>query len=90
MVLSAIAIPFCLLAGQIRGNALAVRSVGPIASQTSTKSMDSAHVEQMIADALGDPTLQLACWTAAPTGYVDVRVCRSTRRRRRPRGPARP
>ena len=70
---SGLAIPVGLLVGQIRGNYFAAKSAGTIAVRASDEPLDSARIERLIAEALGDPTLALALWVSEPPGYVDVR-----------------
>jgi signal transduction histidine kinase len=67
---SALAIPVGLLVGQIRGNYFAAQGAGRMAA---TEPLDSATIERLISDALGDPSLALALWESEPPGYVDVR-----------------
>ncbi len=70
---SALAIPVGLLVGQIRGNYFAAKSAAKIAARATEEPLDSAHMERLISDALGDPSLALALWESEPHGYVDVR-----------------
>jgi signal transduction histidine kinase len=67
-----LAVPVAVLVGQIRSDRFAARNLGQIAIGASGERMSRAAVQTMIADALGDPTLQLALWERSRGGYRDV------------------
>ena len=69
---SAVAIPFALLAGQVRGRAFAVASLGRIVTRAGEQPVTPALVEGLICDALGDRTVALALAAPDRAGYVDV------------------
>ncbi len=73
---SALTIPFALLAGQIRGRAFAVASLGRIVARAGEQPVTPALVEGLIRDALGDPSATLALTAPDGGGYVNVHGAR--------------
>ena len=70
--IGALTIPFALLAGQVRGRSFAAASLGQILLQGQERALTVASVQTLIADALGDPTLELAIATPDRTGYANA------------------
>jgi signal transduction histidine kinase len=67
-----IAIPFAILAGQVRGDVFAAISLGQVAVRAGGKPLTPAAVQELLGDALGDPSLRLVLWSAERRGFVDV------------------
>jgi len=67
-----LAIPFVILAGQIRGDVFAAMSLGQVAIRANGKPLTPATVQKLLADALGDSSLRLALWSPEHSEYVDV------------------
>jgi len=67
-----IAIPFAILAGQLRGEVFAAISLGQVAVRAGGKPLTPAASQRLLADALGDPTLKLARWSRERHTFVDV------------------
>jgi len=72
VAVAALAIPGALLVGQIRGRIFAATSLGMVAARASAEPLDSARVESLIGEALGDPGLRLVLWAPEQGAYVDV------------------
>ena len=68
----AIAIPFAVLAGQVRGEVFAAISLGQVAVRAGGKPLTPAAAQRSLADALGDPSLSLALWSPERHTFVDV------------------
>ena len=66
-----VAVPVAILAGQVRGDVFAAVSLGRIVLGAGGRVMTPEGVQQMIGDALGDPTLTLGLWDPDGSGYVD-------------------
>lgn len=67
-----IAIPFAILAGQVRGEVFAAISLGQVAVRAGGKSLTPVAVQELLGDALGDSSLRLVLWSAERDGFVDV------------------
>jgi len=67
-----IAIPFAVLAGQIRGEVFAAIGLGQVAVRADGKPLTPAAVQELLGDALGDPSLKLALWSPGRNGFVGV------------------
>jgi len=67
-----IAIPFAILAGQVRGHVFAAIGLGRVAVRAGGKPLTPAAVQELLGDALGDPSLKLALWSAERHAFVDV------------------
>ena len=67
-----IAIPFAVLAGQIRGEVFAAIRLGQVAVRADGKPLTPPAVQELLGDALGDPSLKLALWSPERLGFVDV------------------
>ena len=67
-----IAIPFAILAGQVRGRVFAAIGLGQVAVRAGGKPLTPAAVQALLGDALGDPSLKLALWSAERHAFVDV------------------
>ena len=67
-----IAIPFAILAGQVRGHVFAAIGLGQVAVRAGGKPLTPAAVQELLGDALGDPSLKLAVWSAERHVFVDV------------------
>jgi signal transduction histidine kinase len=67
-----IAIPFAVLAGQIRGEVFAAIRLGQVAVRADGKPLTPAAVQELLGDALGDPSLRLTLWSSERLGFVDV------------------
>ncbi|MDP9308596.1 MAG: histidine kinase dimerization/phosphoacceptor domain-containing protein [Actinomycetota bacterium] len=74
--ISALAIPATMLFGQIRGRVFAATSLGRIVSKVGGGPVTPTRVQNVIGEALGDPSLTLALWDPAQSAYVDVRGTR--------------
>jgi signal transduction histidine kinase len=70
---AALAIPFAMLVGQVRGRVFVASSVGGLVARVGREPVTPARVEALLRDALGDPKLTLALWEPEREGYVDVR-----------------
>jgi signal transduction histidine kinase len=68
----AIAIPFAILAGQVRGDVFAAISLGQVAVRAGGKPLNPAAVQELLGDALGDPSLRLVLWSPERRDFVDV------------------
>ncbi len=68
----ALAVPFALLGGQIRGRAFAIASLGRILARAGERPVTPPQVQALIRDALGDGTVALALTSSDGAGYVDV------------------
>ena len=67
-----VAVPFAMLAGQFRSHAFAARSLGQFWLRASAEPMTPGAVQDVIGDALGDPTLRVAVWDPESATYVGV------------------
>ena len=67
-----IAIPFAVLAGQVRGEVFAAMSLGQLAVRAGGKPLTPVAAQRLLADALGDPSLKLALWSPERHAFVDV------------------
>jgi signal transduction histidine kinase len=67
-----IAIPFAILAGQVRGDVFAAISLGQVAVRAGGKPLTPAAVQELLGDGLGDPSLRLVLWSEERRGFVDV------------------
>jgi len=67
-----IAIPFAVLAGQVRGEVFAALRLGRVAVLAGAKPLTPAAVQELLADALGDTSLKLALWSPERHAFVDV------------------
>jgi signal transduction histidine kinase len=67
-----LAVPVAMLVGQVRGDMFAAKSLGQLALRASGEPLTHANVQQMIGDAVGDPTLTLALWDPERADYIDV------------------
>lgn len=67
-----LAVPFAMLAGQLRSHAFAATSLGQLWLRAGAQPMTPATVQDLIGDALGDPTLRIAVWDPEMATYVGV------------------
>lgn len=67
-----LAVPFAMLAGQMRGQAFAAMSLGELVVRASRDRMTPAAVQATIGSVLGDPGLQVLLWDDEMRAYVDV------------------
>jgi signal transduction histidine kinase len=67
-----VAIPIAILLGLVWGDLFAAISLSQIAVRASGKPLTPAGVQGVIAEALGDSTIELALWSPDRAGYVDV------------------
>jgi signal transduction histidine kinase len=67
-----LAIPYAILSGQIRGNALAARGLGRLVARFGGEPVSPRRIESMMRETLGDPTLTLALWSPGRQAYLDV------------------
>ena len=67
-----IVIPFAVLAGQIRGEVFAAIRLGQVAVRADGKPLTPPAVQELLGDALGDPSLKLALWSPERLRFVDV------------------
>jgi signal transduction histidine kinase len=68
-----LAVPAAILAGQLRGSANAARRLGELWLRGPEYPVTPAAVQDMVARALGDPSLRIAMWHPDDATYVDVR-----------------
>jgi signal transduction histidine kinase len=68
---SALAIP-ALLAGQIRGRVFAATSLAKLVAREADEPVTPARVQELVRDALGDPSLVLAFWSPERSAYLGV------------------
>jgi signal transduction histidine kinase len=66
------AVPFAMLAGQVRGQAFVASSLSQLVVRAGRGPMTPAAVEKTIGEALGDPGLRVALWDREAGAYVDV------------------
>jgi signal transduction histidine kinase len=66
----ALAAPYAILGGQIRGNAFAARSLGRLVARFAGEPVSSGRIEAMMRETLGDPTLTLALWSPDRQAYL--------------------
>jgi signal transduction histidine kinase len=66
-----LAIPVAILLGQVAGDRFAAISLGQIAVRAHEGPLTPSAVQEVLGDALGDPTVTLGLWDGA-SGYVDV------------------
>lgn len=67
-----LAVPIAIVIGQQRARSYAERSAGRLVATTQGNPVLPAHVESLLRDSLGDPTLAFALWSSEHAGYVDV------------------
>jgi signal transduction histidine kinase len=67
-----VAVPIAIVIGQQRASSYAQRSAGRLVATTQGNPVLPAHMESLLRDSLGDPTLELALWSGEHRGYVDV------------------
>jgi signal transduction histidine kinase len=70
---TALAIPFAILLGQLRGQLFAVDHLGELIARVSGDPVTPSRMETLLREALGDPLLTLAVYDRTSAGYVDVR-----------------
>jgi signal transduction histidine kinase len=66
-----LAIPMAILLGQLWEDRFATISLGQIAVRARGRPLTPSAVQEVLADALGDPTVTLGVWDGG-SGYVDV------------------
>ncbi len=66
-----LAIPLAILLGQVSWDRFAAISLGQIAVRARDGPLTPSAVQEVLADALGDPSVTLGLWDGA-SGYVDV------------------
>lgn len=67
-----LAVPFAMLAGQVRGHSFAAVPSSELVVRASRYPTTPAAVEKMVGSALGDPGLRIAVWDSEAATYVDV------------------
>ena len=67
-----LAVPMAILLGLVWEDLFAAISLGQIAVRAGGRPLTPAAVQNMIGDALGDPSMILALWAPERAGYVDV------------------
>jgi signal transduction histidine kinase len=67
-----LAVPGAILAGQLRSNAYAARSLGEFWLRVPEHPLNPAAIQDMVARALGDPSLRIAMWQPDDATYVDI------------------
>jgi signal transduction histidine kinase len=72
LAVAALAIPSGLIVGQVRGRVFAATSLGMVAARASAEPLDTARVQSLVGEALGDPMLMLVLWVPEQGSYVDV------------------
>jgi signal transduction histidine kinase len=71
ILVTLLAVPLAMVAGQRRASAFAAGSAGRLVSQAAGR-VSPHRVESMLRDSLGDPTLELVLWASGRGAYVDV------------------
>jgi signal transduction histidine kinase len=66
-----LAVPMAILVGLVAGDRLAAISLGQIAVRARDRALTPSAVQEVLADALGDPTVTLGVWDGV-SGYVDI------------------
>jgi signal transduction histidine kinase len=72
VIVMQLAIPLAMLAGQVRGDLFAAATLSRLALRRTREPITAAKVQDVIGDALGDPTLTLALWSPERATYLDV------------------
>lgn len=67
-----LAVPFAMLAGQLRGHASAARSLRELWFRANQHPPTPRRVQDVVRRALGDPRLAIAVWDPDDATYVDV------------------
>jgi signal transduction histidine kinase len=67
-----VGVPIAIVIGQQRASSYAQRSAGRLVATTQGNPVLPTHMESLLRDSLGDPTLALVLWSSEQGGYVDV------------------
>ncbi len=71
-VVGAFAVPLALLYGQLRGRLFAAASLWRTIGRGGPRNVTPWQMQEFLAEALGDRSLELLAWSPERNGYVDV------------------
>ena len=69
---ASLGVPIAIVVGQHRASSYAARSAGRLVAGSQGDRVAPSGIEELLQDSLGDPSLSLALWSSARSGYVDV------------------
>ena len=72
-VVGAFSVPLALLFGQLRERLFAAASLWRTMGRVGPTQVTPPRMQEFLRETLGDPTFELAVWSAARSGYVDIR-----------------
>ena len=68
-----LAIPIAFFVGQVRGRAFAIAGMGRLLARAADEPVSTSVAQELVRDALGDPTAQLLLADPEASGYRDIR-----------------